>query len=245
MYSWVRSNCETELEYLVSKSILLKYLRSDDFLSVFGSQNVDRIFKFIRGCIETVESSCCFFRRKNCRHFDVCMNTAHEGTNNGIKYCAAPVLPTYSLNKTAQVLSKNSSITARQRSIVVAQDLVSSKLWSDLPTSNHLTTLGEGLVVEQWKQRNEYESIRIGLHQFQVRRRTQDISKSVIPVFRRIRLVSIQSDCLYCNCCYFERIGIGCRHILHVLGILSAGEYPGFSHKDISVYWWSMYAHYG
>ena len=87
MYSWANSGCETELEFLVSKFLFHRFLRSESVKVVFGSENVDKIFEFLRKSVEPWEDSFCFYLRKQTRHFDVCSNTAHEGTNNGMKYC--------------------------------------------------------------------------------------------------------------------------------------------------------------
>ena len=48
---------------------------------------------------------------------------------------------------------------------------------------------------------------------------------------------------LYCYCYFFNRIGILCWHLLQVL--YKDKSYPGPSHHDISVRWWSLYSDYG
>jgi hypothetical protein len=244
----MNDSCETEAEYFVSKALMLRFIKSALVEHVFGPANVLKILEFFREHIETQESRFCFYRRRDRRHFDTIMNTAHEGTNNGIKYCAAPVLPTHTLAKSARTLSQNGKISARQRELDYARDIDSTKLWSQLPTSEHLTQMGEGLVVEQWKLHNDYESRRINHDCFQVRHfENQQSRNMVIPIFKRTRTVFIADDGrLRCDCCHFERIGIVCRHMMHVLQLLAVSQeqYLGVTHHDISVFWWSAYAHF-
>ena len=161
-----------------------------------------------------------------------------------MKYCAAPVLPTLTLDKSAQRLSQKAIISTKTRSIIVAKQLNNEKLWSNLPTSKFLTTLGEGLVIEQLSQRDEYESVRIAHDVFQVRRLLHGQARGPVPVFRWVGTVLIRLGRLHCDCCYFERIGIVCRHMMHVLTKISP-QYPGCSHNDNSVFWWTKYAFYG
>jgi hypothetical protein len=241
----MKDSCETHEEYIVSKALLLRFIESESVVRVFGPENVLKILKFFRNNIETQESRFCFYLRRDRRHFDTIMNTAHEDTNNGIKYCAAPVLPSYSLSKSARTLSQNGKVTARQHELDNARAVDSTKLWSNLPTSEHLTHLGEGLVVEQWKIRNNYESRQIEANLFQVRRMNHNPKNVAMPIFKRIRIVSIANDGrLRCSCCYFERIGIVCRHMMHILQSVTHEDYSGVSHRDISVFWWSTYAHF-
>jgi hypothetical protein len=90
MYSWMYPGfCETEEEYIVSKSLFLDYCHSlDDLL---GTSNVNKIVKMLHNNIEIEEERYCDWKRKHLRHFDACMNTPLEGCNRGMKSCAAAV----------------------------------------------------------------------------------------------------------------------------------------------------------
>ena len=92
--------------------------------------------------------------------FDTYTNSAHEGTNNGLKTSAAPVLPQHSLDTSAAILNHNAHIKATSTSIRTATSVSSKVLWSKLSTAQKLTQKGEGLVTEQWKMRNDYTSIK-------------------------------------------------------------------------------------
>ena len=243
LYSFAKPACETRDEFLASKALLLAFIESAVVRQVFGTDNVKRMLTFIRANVETHEPRFLFYQRCRRRHFDTATNTAHEGTNNGIKYCAAPVLPSQSLGVAARTLSQNGKISEQARALRYGQANDSSKLWSDLPTSNYLTPLGEGLLVEQWGERREYESVRYGDTLFQVRRAVPRPFKGPLPVFERVRTVEILIDHqMKCDCYQFERTGIPCRHLLHVLEVVVGDGFAGIGHHDVSVHWWQAYS---
>jgi len=121
IYSWMSPRCETEEEYKISKSLLCAYLRHSDFLRVASEAVADQIGTFIREHIEPHEAFYCFHKRRHVRHFDTYTNSAHEGTNNGVKSAAAPILPQHSLDRSASILNQNALIKANANSIQSAK----------------------------------------------------------------------------------------------------------------------------
>ena len=65
------------------------------------------LFPNFRQNVETHEMNYCFYKRNNMRHYEEYTNSCHEGTNKGIKYNSAPVLPGHSLAKSCMIMSKN------------------------------------------------------------------------------------------------------------------------------------------
>jgi hypothetical protein len=111
-----QTDCETEEEYMISKALLIAYLGSPDFVTKFGEVVSEGITEFVRDNVEPHESNFCFHKRRHIRHFDTYTNCGHEGTNNGLKSSAAPVLPQHSLDRCASILNQNAamkSITKR------------------------------------------------------------------------------------------------------------------------------------
>jgi hypothetical protein len=246
LYSWMQPwQCETEKEYNISKSLLFAYMQSLEVVSVMGQQNASRIFQFIRENVEPHESHYCFHKRKTVRHYDTFVNSAHEGTNNGLKNSAAPVLPQYTIDQSASVLTKNASVNTLAKEIAAGQQSIRHKLWSDLPTSKHLNTLGESLIVKEWELHKAYGLERVALDTFHVKHcnpKPVMVKQSApIPLFQRVRLVKICRRRLYCSCEYFSRIGLPCRHIMCILTAICP-EYKGVTHHDVSVVWWSIYS---
>ena len=89
-------------------------------------------------------------------------NSAHEGTNNGMKSAAAPILPQHSLDRSASILNQNAVMKANANSIHSAKVVSTNALWSKLPTAQKLTHKGEGLVTAQWKLGHNYVCQRVG-----------------------------------------------------------------------------------
>ncbi len=71
---------------------------------------------------------------------------------------------------------------------------------------------------------------------------------STIPVFLRIRTVSVDSQgTMICTCCLFERQGLPCIHQACVTDLCHKSvrrSFSGFTHHDIHVQWRSDYMHY-
>ena len=91
-------HCETEEEYEILKPLLCANLRHHDYLSVASEAVADQILTFIREHDEPHEVLYCLDKRRHLRHFDTYTNSAHEGTNNGVKSAATPILPQHSLD---------------------------------------------------------------------------------------------------------------------------------------------------
>jgi hypothetical protein len=74
----------------------------------------------------------------------------------------------------------------------------------------------------------------------------EEIRSSAVPKFHRVRRVCVIPGAtrLSCSCCRFESIVLPCVHQSTVL----TKEFPDwdlFSHQDVSVRWWRIYAKYG
>ena len=67
------------------------------------------------------------------------------------------------------------------------------------------------------------------------------------PRFRRIRNICIESDhTMVCDCCRFNGCGIFCEHQVAVAKYVYEAHdqsFPGFTHHDIIVQYWSSYMH--
>lgn len=160
------------------------------------------------------------------------------------------MLPQHSLDRSASILNQNAEMKSRLGDIQSATAVLSQKLWSRLPTAQHLTETGEGLVVEQWNLRQRYISQRVDNHIWRVVAAPEPPSTpsavtGLIPLFSRVREVYVSPDgILFCSCHHFERIGIPCRHQMHILCSLLDG-YSGITHHDVSVRWWNTFMKYG
>ena len=115
--------------------------------------------------------------------------------------------------------------------------------------SQKLTKKGEGLVIQQWNLRDNYISQRVTEKSWLVVcivDHDHSRKEGLIPRFSRVREVSIAADnrVLQCSCMYFERVGIPCRHQMHVLCSVDT-KCIGISHHDVAVTWWKEFLKYG
>jgi SWIM zinc finger len=251
LWSWSQAACEMEEEYNLSKALLLAYLSSsNDVKDAFAHKvkevtdaAIDSIFTFVVKNVETHEEFFLFYLRKSILAFETNSNSAHEGTNNALKYHAAKASPQYSL----AMCTENLCYQAKEKAEAICGELQyhneKQELYTDLPTANTLTRFGNGLLLEQWKQREQYTICGPVNGAWLCMRITSlsDRSCALVPQFTRVRKVSLQADTLYCSCKHFERMGIPCRHTLCVLSSIHGEGYNGVSKSDVKVCWWKEY----
>ena len=257
MYSWMRPGyCETEEEYEISKELLHRYVSSQTVFEASGS-NPEHIKK-VRAWIQLVTSShaCLFlhYKRKSTRGFDTMCASAHEGTNFGLKNHSLPVKANASMSTNAKTMGMQAKMKTAELDDEAYRNVArSSKMWSTLPTAEHVTPFAEGLVHGIMDRNELYEPKRVGKMEFEVScsicvepfLADETKKDSPIPRFHRIRRVTVGKDGICkCSCCYYERVGIPCPHIASVFSMLNP-KWEGFLHTDLSVRWWSQYNFHG
>lgn len=105
LYSFMRPGyCETGEEYQVSKKFLFAWLKSRQVLDLLGLHDASTCRDWVRSVL-THENEFLFYQRKMIRTYHQITNSAHEGTNFGIKSHAASVRPCNTLFKAGQALS--------------------------------------------------------------------------------------------------------------------------------------------
>jgi SWIM zinc finger len=131
----------------------------------------------------------------------------------------------------------------------MAAELQSTSLQYVLKASQELTLLGGGLLESQWQAQNLYGCCAVTPHTYHVVNVMGATENSVVPTFRRVRVVTIEGNVLQCSCGYYERIGIPCRHILRVM-VLTCGGHDGEGppyepdKADIAPRWHKLYKKY-
>ncbi len=79
-------------------------------------------------------------------HFDVSHSSAHKGTNHGLKSHSCAVKPIMNLDSSANTVNIQSSIKVQECEDIIFQDATQThKKFSDLPTSQCTTLVGEGI----------------------------------------------------------------------------------------------------
>ena len=241
LYSFMKQNCETKEEYLLSKKLLLQFVQSTYVSSRLGTLFPKNFDTFFRINVEPHENNFCFYRRKWLRHYSEYTNSCHEGTNKGIKYNAAPVLPGHSLAKSCIILSKNGEQNTTKKKHLNAKAFSSSRPHSTISCGNMLVENCECRLQSFLQVLPDYEYIRKSKNEWLVLKLRSKIKTGIIPVFKRVRSVTFDNGVLRCSCPHTSVYGEPCVHALKI-----AYSFPGFtsvSYKDFSVIWWKKFYH--
>ncbi len=97
------------------------------------------------------------YLRNDVLHLDVSHSSAYEGTNHGLKSHSCIIKPIMNLDTSANTLNIQSSIKVKECEEIISQDATGThKRWSDLPTSWHTTSFGEGILQGMMSRINDY-----------------------------------------------------------------------------------------
>lgn len=274
MFSWAQpGHCITEEEYMVSKALFLSFVAGTVVLDALGETARDVIFNFVNGHVFTQENHFTYYRRHHIFHLDSHSNTSHEGTNNGIKHCAVPVMPQNTLENSVSTLSFNAELKFLNTKIRVSHKSTSTKLWASSPTSGFVTDLCESMLLTEWSSAKEYHLFRSGSSNWLVVHKKNaecvlpgedlfeeddeaaaevedpDVSSlGLIPKFQRVYEIKASDGFFHCTCCHSERLGMPCRHIgslIQQTPALSTLHKNGFPLDSVSVVWRQDYYAYG
>ena len=242
IYSWMKPSCETELQYLASKYLLLHYLNQEWMLEDCGEKFVDGVKKMIRDNIEPHEDRYVYFKRKHIRHYGEYSNSAHEGTNHGLKASSDGVKPSHLLDKASERLSSQGERSYKYFVTKTRQQLNEYKSWNELLCCEHLVNRGASLLVQEKQAAVNYDVIRTSKTRFYIRykRENRSISDSPIPQWENIRVIDLFPKHMECSCCMYERDGLLCRHMFVLFAMID----HEVSHHDIDIVWWLSYAVY-
>ena len=101
----------------------------------------------MRSHVYTWETLYLYYMRTNVMHFDISHSSAHNGTNHGLKSHSCAVKPTMNLDSLANTMNIQTSIKVQDCEEIIFQDAMQThKKLSDLPTSQHTTSVGEGIL---------------------------------------------------------------------------------------------------
>jgi SWIM zinc finger len=113
--------------------------------------------------------------------------------------------------------------------------------------------MGACLLERQWNEQVNYISFQVAYNRFHVvidhytELEDYDDNNAVlewVPKFRRIRVVDIdEGNEGHCSCCYYERFGIPCRHLLNIFCKLSDSSYEP-ELRDVAVRWHKTYSQF-
>lgn len=168
IYSWMKSCCETEDEYEVSKHMFFKFLNTVQIRNRLGTYFIDKVSDFVRKHVEVHDNNFCFFRRKHLRHFDEYVNSLHEGTNNAIRHSAAPIKANMCIENTLVVLNENSSRMNRKQILNTSKEMHGTKVYAKLECAKSLSHMGYSMLNEAWLRRHLYTSVQVAVNKWYV-----------------------------------------------------------------------------
>jgi hypothetical protein len=123
---------------------------------LFGEIFVHAVIDFVRESVFPHEERFCYYLRHSLFHLETHTNCGHEGTNNGVKNCASPVMPQNNLDRSIKTLSLNAEIKAANTSILVANKTHRTKLWTDSPTSAYVSDPCESMIQSEWTHASDW-----------------------------------------------------------------------------------------
>ena len=168
IYSWMRSSCETEKEYKVSKLMFFRFIQTTHLLIKLGKPFFDSFESFVRNHVEPNEQNYCFYLRKWKWHFDEFCNSLHKVTNNGIRHSWAGVGPSTSIENSLVVLNQNAIKEIEKKPVRNARNLYGVKLYATLNCADYLVPMGYSIIKTSWIRTNEYTSIRVSPSQWNI-----------------------------------------------------------------------------
>ncbi len=248
--------CETLEEIMYSKALLQALLSSVAVKSIFSSSAADENCVMDPWARRAFGTSLPSVSPKWCRHFDTHMNTGHEGTNNALKSNGIAVVSSHSVEQAARTINAQAMVKCGKIKQTSAKEYSRTAVWSDLLSKDDVTELCLRLVNEQWKYATNYKVFHASNESWHVVVKDGDLCSEFgmeartlefrgrIPIFRRIRSVTVSDGRLICSCGAFERLGYPCCHTLSVLR-KEFQDHKGPCEADTSLRLHSCHALYG
>jgi hypothetical protein len=257
-YSWMTPACETKEEYNLSLQLFVRFLESQELMSRVGPFFVEKIRQW-HATVLSCEPNWVFHRRKSLFAREEYTNSSHEASYRKVKYGFAAVAPGMDIHQSGKSLSLQADVSFKLMKTKASKSETRFAKWSSNPQlTSRLTPRGAGLAEAQWNKRFDYVS-NFEPESSLFRVVGSDLDSKVVggapktkisfwtsfaPRYSRVRRVRVLIGPdghrkLQCSCYYPERVGMPCRHQLHVL----ATYYDGYLTKlqDVHPFWWSTY----
>ena len=124
--------------------------------------------QFLRKNILIYKHQFLHYLRQETRFLDIAHNSAHEGTNHGMKANAVAILPGHNPVTSAERMVIQAFLTVKKLEEETSRTLQQTKQWSVLPTAAHLVQVAESILQKQVDRFWRYVVRRIGYASFEV-----------------------------------------------------------------------------
>lgn len=89
-----------------------------------------------------------FYERMHIRHYVIAHNSAHEGTNFGMKNHTAAMKATHRIDQVGKTSNFQACLKAGQIEAEAYKEYIKKKAWTKLPTKNDLISIAEGMLLD-------------------------------------------------------------------------------------------------
>ena len=225
---WIESwfyKLETDNEYSYSKEKFLEFYQ--DHKQILGNSVCMRLDELLND-IDTYKDMVCHHKQMGKTKFSFVSSSICEGTNYSLKYGVYKTKATQSIHVSGTNQIKQTEAKTRRDNITLARNVITSKLWTKLPTSKCLCDYIEGLICDM-VDTSDYEVVYVGnktwlvFHSSIMRHHRREIFQnpsgdSQTIAFDRCRIVSIDDDgYMKCNCGNVDDFLAPCSHCIAVL----------------------------
>ena len=139
-----------------------------------------------------------------------------EAHNDETKARDSGVRPSYSTLSATKVIVTKENYKSSAKLHNSAKVLNQKPSWSATVTAPHVTSFAEGILKEQWLQRDFHSIVQVNKNMFLLCNSDDTKCNSYIPRFCRVRTVSIEHGRVRCSYRHFEQCHIACRHIMAI-----------------------------
>ena len=228
---------ENEKEFQMSKKLLLCWLREDSIVSHLGDGLVSEIENYLKNSFFQHTSRTAHMHFMNRTTYRFKTSSCGESLISSLKSEGYGLRTNSTISRSADVLTFQSDIRCDTLLCNHIREYTTRPSWSNSPTSEIIVKKAEGLLLNQFDQRNEYSSMMVNSSKWYVRRNQLNNFDEAGPKFVRVRTVQRDSNgWMTCSCNMFQIDGITCRHILHITDELSS--------DCVDVTWWKIYLMY-
>ena len=208
---------ESETEYVFSKNLFLYFIKNNlEVRSHFDSNERELLYTWLQSKFFVHESDFASHLYRNKVTFYCNTTSPVEAHNKETKAKDSGVRPSYSTLMATKVLVKKDTYKASEKRQFSCVNLNQRPSWSSTVTAPHITNFAEGILHDQWGEKDMYDIVQIDDDTFWLLRNDDSNSDGLVPLFRRVRIVTITNNRIQCSCNMYEQTRIACRHIMAV-----------------------------
>ena len=218
--SWLHSLCltpETKDEYTYSVTKLMEWLNS--YAVKGATSRHEEAREYVVTKILPHEDKYAYYKWMYIRGFNETTNSSGESLNSSSKQTKmnpVGVAPNMSLCTSATTLNTMSSLKTHSKHVHHDKNMISQPLWAFTSIKGNITDYAQGILKMQYQSSHDYLCLQVSPYIWKVKKEKVTMKRPVYPTFIRTRTVCVNRSFLICDCGFWQRMGIPCRHIIKV-----------------------------